>query len=391
MRIVFSAAASHSHLFPLLPLALAARAADHDVAFATAEGFHPLLARQGLTPLAAGGEIGDAFRALFASMPDAPPDRWSLRPDQMREYAGRVFGDILPRRVVTELVPQLDGVDLVVHEAGNVGAGLAARIAGVPGVCHGFGRVADGAAQIFTGGAATALVAELGIALPDVVRPGLGDPYLDICPPSLQGLEFLATAQRVPLRPVPFAEPGVLPAGLLDGDGAGPLVYVTTGTAFGHADVLRNAVRGAAATGARVLVATGPAVDPSTLGDLPPRVRVEQWVPQAEVLPHVALVVHHGGSGTTLGCFAAGVPQLVLPQGADQFTNAEMVDTAGAGARLLPGAVTAEAVGVTAAALLSDPAVRAAAERVAAQVAAMPSPAEVVAQLPDLARSRSAA
>lgn len=36
------------------------------------------------------------------------------------------------------------------------------------------------------------------------------------------------------------------------------------------------------------------------------------WVPQAELLPHVDVLIHHGGSGTTLGALSVGAPQLIL-------------------------------------------------------------------------------
>ena len=49
----------------------------------------------------------------------------------------------------------------------------------------------------------------------------------------------------------------------------------------------------------------------------------------------VDAVVTHGGAGTTLGALAFGVPLLVLPQGADQYANAERVVAAGAGRQLL--------------------------------------------------------
>jgi UDP:flavonoid glycosyltransferase YjiC (YdhE family) len=128
-------------------------------------------------------------------------------------------------------------------------------------------------------------------------------------------------------------------------------------------------------------VATGKPVD---IGEGPAHVRVRRWVSQAAVLPHVDLVVHHGGSGTMLGTFAAGKPQLVLPQGADQFTNAEAIVAAGAGARVLPAELTREAVTVAAWALLSDLDIRAAADRIAKEIAGMPSPREIAEQLPAL-------
>jgi MGT family glycosyltransferase len=158
-------------------------------------------------------------------------------------------------------------------------------------------------------------------------------------------------------------------------------VYLTLGTAFPTAPVLRTAIDGLAKLPVDVLVSTGKQVD---IGEVPEHVRVRQWVSQAAVLPHVDLVVHHGGSGTMLGTFAAGKPQLVLPQGADQFTNAEAVVEAGAGAQLVPAELTSEAVTTTTRALLSDLDVRSGANRLAKEIAGMPSPREIAGQLPAL-------
>jgi hypothetical protein len=47
---------------------------------------------------------------------------------------------------------------------------------------------------------------------------------------------------------------------------------------------------------ARVVVAAG-RVRPDQLGDVPDNVTVQPWVAQAKLLPHVDVVVHHGGSG----------------------------------------------------------------------------------------------
>jgi len=377
MRILFSSIGSHGHTFPLLPLAIAARRAGHDILYATTESFHPLLSGLGFTPLAAGMEMRQAFGAAGGP----PPDRSSMSQEEMFIRASRVFGEVMPRRTAADLAPLLaeHRPGLVVHESANGGAGLAARRAGVPGVCHGFGRVVDGQLQMF----APTVAAEIGVELPADLPPGLGDPYVDICPPSLQGARFLATARRVPLRPVAYAAPGELPAGI---DGGGPpLVYLTMGTAFGDPTVMDRAIAGLGRLDARVLVATGPTVDIASLGVLPANVRVEAWVPQAEVLPHTALVVHHGGSGTTMGCLAAGVPQLVIPQGADQFGNADMVATSGAGEQLLPAELTADSIADAVRRLLKDTAMQEAADTLAAEVAAMPSPADVARDLPTLA------
>jgi len=74
----------------------------------------------------------------------------------------------------------------------------------------------------------------------DGLEGRLGDPDVDICPPSLQAPRFLATVARVPLRPVAFAPPGELAAWVAE-DGP-PLVYLTMGTAFGNPRVMTRAI-----------------------------------------------------------------------------------------------------------------------------------------------------
>ncbi|MGW4483667.1 nucleotide disphospho-sugar-binding domain-containing protein [Amycolatopsis sp. NPDC004368] len=382
MRLVFTSLASHGHLYPLIPLAVAARAAGHEVAFATAEDFHPVLDKAGLRPVKAGLTIYQAFASQYAG--DPAQRRREASDEEMNEVIDRVFGRVLPERFVADLgaLFERERPDLVVYEVGNSGGAFAAMKAGIPAMGHGFGRVSKDGLMTEIRGALDDYAAELGITGGD--RPSWGNPFVDICPPSVQSPEFVARARRLPLRPVGWSEPGDLPAGVVDRQR--PLVYLTLGTTpMSQAHILTSAITGLAALDADVLVATGPSVDVASLGEVPANVRLEAWVPQSELLPHVDLVVHHGGSGTTMGAFSAGVPQLVLPQGADQFTNAEAVAAAGVGERLLGAAVTAEAVREGARRLLADSAVADAVREVAAEVAAMPSPDEVAAQLPGYA------
>ena len=106
---------------------------------------------------------------------------------------------------------------------------------------------------------------------------------------------------------------------------------------------------------------------------------------QSAVLPLVDLIVHHGGTGTVLSALEVGLPQLLLPQGADQFFNAEILTAAGA-ARALPNdAQQPGAIGEAVQALLGDSPERQAAARLRDEIAAMPSPSDVVPALVELA------
>jgi len=94
------------------------------------------------------------------------------------------------------------------------------------------------------------------------------------------------------------------------------------------------------------------------------------------VLRQVDFAVHHGGSGTLLGAAAEGVPQLVMPMGADQFQNAEALAVSGAGVALPQGGVTAAAVRGGVRQLMDDPSYRAIASRIRGEILALPTPAE---------------
>jgi UDP:flavonoid glycosyltransferase YjiC (YdhE family) len=122
--------------------------------------------------------------------------------------------------------------------------------------------------------------------------------------------------------------------------------------------------------------------DRAALGAPPPNARVEGFVPQAELLPRCAAVVHHGGAGTTFGSLAHGLPQVIVPQGADNFRNAALVAAAGASRTVLPGEVSEAAIRDAVRAVLDDRGgYRTAAQRVAAEIAAMPSPHELATAL----------
>ncbi|MFC9258159.1 glycosyltransferase [Amycolatopsis thailandensis] len=324
MRVLFAALASVGHTYPLIPLAVAARDAGHEVRFAAGENVHAPLLRNGLRPF----RPADVFYEIYAE--DLEPDLARLRPD------------------------------LVLHEWGQPGVAIAAERAGIPSLWHGFGRM-------FPEG--------IGLQLPTGPRP-----HFDICPPSLQDKRFLATTERIELRPVPCSEPD--PWRLEKT--SRPLIYLTLGTAFGTPEVLGAAIRGLSTLDAEVLVASG-RVRPEELGALPDNVTVRAWLPQAELLPHVDAVVHHGGSGTTLGALGVGAPQLILPQGADHFANAEALGAAGAALSLLPGELSAEAVAERTRKLLprhGNTEHRDAALAIADEIARMPSPDEVARTLP---------
>lgn len=138
---------------------------------------------------------------------------------------------------------------------------------------------------------------------------------------------------------------------------------------------------------ADVLLTTGGGVDALDLSPCPANVRVEAYLPQAQVLASVDLVVCHGGSGTVLAALGHGRPVALVAQGADQFRNAPLWARSGAVEVLTPDALTSGAIGDVLAASRPGGALRRAAEATAAAIAAMPSPDLVAEHVERLAKA----
>ncbi|MFS8096232.1 glycosyltransferase [Lentzea alba] len=367
-------------MYPLLPLAIAAREQGHDITYAVDPGLQEPVRNLGFGVVDAGMSIGDAFK-LANDLHGTP----EFKREMLRQTAVDAFGSLLPRKYAEDLAPVLERnkPDLVVFEIINPGAGIAAMQAGIPVVCHGFGKVDESMVPPPMVELLLGYLDELGISVPNGQHYGLGSPYLDIFPPSLQDLAYLKDVERIPLRPVPFAEPAELPGWV--SEHRRPLVYLTFGTAFAGIELIKTAIAGLSRLDAEVLVATGPLVEASLIADVPANVHVLPWVPQADLLAHADLVVHHGGSGTTVSGMTLGVPQLVLPQGADQFRNADTVVAAGLGAQLVGEQFTSDATYEAALKILQDSGVRTAVAGIAAEIADMPHPDDVVPKLVELA------
>ena len=132
-----------------------------------------------------------------------------------------------------------------------------------------------------------------------------------------------------------------------------------------------------------MLLTTGKTPEPLRLVAPGPHVHIADWVPQAAVLRHASVVVCHGGSGTTLGALAAGVPLVVTPLFADQPYNAARVAALGAGVAVEPGPDLGARCSTAVASVLGDEDIRVAALGVAREIAALPTVDDVVAGFPN--------
>ncbi|WP_020519766.1 glycosyltransferase [Catelliglobosispora koreensis] len=98
--------------------------------------------------------------------------------------------------------------------------------------------------------------------------------------------------------------------------------------------------------------------------DPPEHVLVRSRVPVLELMPRLSVVVSHGGLNTVCEALWHGVPLIIAPIKGDQPINAEQVAAAGAGVRVSFDRVSSGQLHDTLLKVLTDPAYRAAAQRV---------------------------
>lgn len=371
-----------SHLRPLVPFLDQARRSGGETLVVGPPALAGMVGATG-HPFLAGGELPEAqVRPIREQLPVLPPDEASVLGN--RELFGRLAATaMLPamERAVRDWRP-----DVIVRDPCEYASAVAAARLGIPAA-----QVAIGLAEVEWGSigtAAPALEAHRD-GLPGELRRS---PYLTRFPATLDASPFPGTRR--------YREPAAAPGGALPAwwpGASAPLVYVSFGTVLGHmsfaGEVYRAVTDAVTGLDARVLVTTGHGFDPSRLRDVPAGVHVEAWVDQAEVLGEAALVVCHGGSGTTYGALAAGVPLVVVPVFADQFANAPKVAQAGAGVQVRTGQDAqgrrrpvgrddAPRIREAIETVLADGSYRQAAQAVAAEMAATPEIGTLLAELP---------
>jgi UDP:flavonoid glycosyltransferase YjiC (YdhE family) len=376
MRILFGSWPGYGHLLPMVPLIRAAQHGGHDVVVSSGADMSALIGRLG----AAAHQSGVTLAESYDRMPDHATIS-ELPAEQRPGFAARhLFGAGAVDRAHDLLdLLQRWRPDLIVHDTLELGSPTAAALHGIPHITHGYGPMVPNTSYFAAaiGGA----ISDAG--LPDPTAGILAAPYLDICPPSLRGTEPSPWTTIHPLRPSPGEiEPHAAVELDLSALPHPDTVYLTLGTIMNQTPrVFRAVIDGCARWPVNLAVTTGPGFDPALLGPLPPAVRTAPFLPQAAVLPHCRAVVSHAGAGTMLGALCHGLPQLCLPQGTDQPSNAAALLPTGAALALHPDEITPDAVAEALGRLLNEPSFRQAANRLRAEIERMPAAAAVLHEL----------
>src|SRR5829696_4732915 len=262
MRVLITTWPAHGHVLPMVPLALAARRAGHEVVVATgAEGVVEV-GRYGLTAW----DVGPSRAQADAAFRSRVPDMAAIPPQQrMPTVIAGMFGAAAARRAV-ELVPRAEQwrPDLVVHPITELAGAVAAARTGAGHVVHGLGPLPAQAWDWFG-----ARFGELcrDWEVPDLERTILDTTYLDNCPPLLQADAVAVFGNRRPLRP---GDGPTRPGERLPWDDAElaalphpDTVHLTLGTLFhGVTDVFHTVLAGLRELPVNVLLTVGPGTDP---------------------------------------------------------------------------------------------------------------------------------
>jgi UDP:flavonoid glycosyltransferase YjiC (YdhE family) len=380
MKILFTSSRGLGHLYPLLPLARAARRAGDDILFAVPESLVPAVAEQVFLAAATTTGAPIASRAPSA---DETLDPMALG---IREYWGRA--------VVRETLPHLQriiawwGPDLVVSEVMNFAGPLAAEAAGVPHVPVGVNALQVGHVGLDVT-AEPLNEARRGLGL--TVEPGIGwvfrHLYATPFPGFLEHPDLVRPRTTITYRHEdPDGHTPALSGRRRPGAGRRPTVYASLGTAAGedlsHLEVHLTVLSGLGLVDADVVFTTG-RMDPAALGLLPHNVRVAEHLP-----PRVAMdcdvVLTHAGAGTTTAALSRGLPLVCLPLFGDQPHNAARVHAAGAGLALDSGA-GARVLAAALTEVLETPSYRSVARSLASTMGQAPLVDAVVPLLRDLA------
>lgn len=366
MRILFHAPPLAGHTLPMLPLAQAFREQGHAVAWALGADTQAFVRARGFECLEAGPDRAWAAAELARQWPERPT---LAEPLQRAELGPRLFADVYAPAALPRLLAALDRwrPDLLVHDVMAHAAPLAAALAGMRSVSHGFGlprprESMDGAAARMA-----PLWRARGLEMPADCG-NHRDGHVDICPPSMRLGEPVPDGPRWPLSPA---------SGVQRWQGARHGVLASFGTVHNRQATFDRLLAVLLQGPWPVRAALGRPLDPAMAW--PPHVHAAAWLDLADEWTRCRVGACHGGAGTMLGALAQGVPLLLLPVAADQFRNARALQAVGAGIALAGEAQTEAAMADALQRLHDDPAFGQAAARMADELAAMPQ-AEAVAR-----------
>jgi UDP:flavonoid glycosyltransferase YjiC (YdhE family) len=357
---------------PLLPLVSSLVCKGADVVVATGDAVRADIEATGARHAPAGAGFAAWFEQLAARTRGQPGD--GLPADRITHYfVPRLFAEVIAADMVDPVLAVGEQLrpDVVLFDQLAFAGPLVAKLLDARPVHHLFGPLLTADVLQLATDALSPMWRTFGLSVPP--DAGMYDGVtVAICPASLDPA-VPPRGEHLMLRPAPL--PRRDPASRTP-----PLVYFSLGTMWANAEVVQAVLTALGDLPVRVVATLG-ALDPSDVATVPANVELHRFIPQQDVLPDASLVIHHAGAGTMFGALAHGLPQIALPQAADNFVNAQMLARAGAAAVLAPADVTARSVRDLVQRVLADRSFTDAARAIATEIAGMPSADDVAAAL----------
>lgn len=372
-HIVIATVGSLGDLFPLLAVGQALQRRGHRITVATHAVHQPVIAQSGLGFADASGMAEPDDRAAFIARAFHP---WRGPSFVVRDFAAAdvqaSYRKLLPVCAGADLLitttlafagqilgeqGEADGtlrwMSVVLAPAGFLALGdmpatgldlLDAWVRASPAMARALGGLAR---RVTHGWTAPVRAFRRTLGLP--ARSPRGDPFhrgqhaprgvLALFPPAFGAAQPDWPPQTHLCGFARYVQPSTLDPALsafLDA-GTAPLVFSLGSTAVhANAAFLRESLQATAALGQRAVLLTGsPEMRARLPARLPDTVHCIDYAPHAALFPCAAVVVHHGGIGTSAEALRAGVPALVVPHGFDQPDNAARLQRLGV-ARVLP-------------------------------------------------------
>lgn len=372
MRILFSGVPAFGHLLPLVHFVRAAHRQGHQTAVLTSTSMERAILSElpRTTFLGAGPDPMAIATQVGVNHPGADPVN-DPQPETVADFfAGARIDLAYDESLATA---RSWGPDLIVVDAADQVGPIVAAALGVPYAMVGFGPE---------------LPHEFSAPMIELAATRYADRNLtpqppialvDPAPTSFQAPGWQPGPVTVAYRAEPYRRDDDRPSGGVTPRVAASTgrrsVLVTLGTVFNDASLVRELIGSLAPLDADVRVTLGVQLTEAPVEA--PNVSYVAFTPLAELLPGVDLVVTAGGAGTVLAAASAGIPMVILPQGADQFFNAERATAAGVGETV----TTPDEVGAAVARVLEDVDIRARSRDVATEIAARPDADEVLAEI----------
>lgn len=365
MRVAFSGTGFIGHLVPMFALMRAFLDADHEVAVITSAEMEPFLRReasQKVVVLPAGPLGADTMKEMARRTGTSPAT--NPIPEVIAEFfAGEQidagFGRALHNTASWS-------PDIVISESMDFIGCLVAASLKVPFYRHTFGPNRPKALMDCLLSVATQRASAVGLTLAKT------EAIIDVFPAVLQDPDVAGTGRRIAVRPEIHGSKTASFELSTESAHSRRNALITFGTVFTDPG-LRERVASSIDSSRWHTVITVGADSRETLPASSLTRQYVRFTPLAELLPGNDVVVTAGGAGTVLAALTAGIPMVILPQGADHDVNAARACAAGVALIVH----NPDDVGDAVERLASDEAYRARSTSIAAHISTLPTSEEV--------------